>query len=584
MTVSTKSTVASTIVVSGIHYDVASTVASGTTVAVTATVSSGKLVNPSSRTNAVVGRVFNASAPTPNVNIGQNGQTAGLITITEVTAGSFTDGTGPNNVFEVCPDLTASFTSPGPSAFVTGGVAAGNLILRDGAAASTTNIVAGTPDPAHFGCYYWTVWTASTTASTITIGSSATVGPLVNVNPGFPPGALNAILYVGALATIQSNQGVTLAIANRVFPGQVKVTAVSQPAMAPGSSNQLAGNILIQETGNGQLKNGTDICIEIVPNQNTGTLTDAYLTDLFTADLPVATGANGVVVNAVRVTPGRNCDGSLLSGLVGSLTGSVRFMISQQSTTGNGSVTISNLHYNVLNDAATGPVQVNVFGYSVGGASIDFQSDRLERQDRQRPHGHGRHSARGDPGRCLHDLDQGGQGRQVRHLSLRLRRRPPPARTSTSGARPRPATTGPRSPRSRPASPMPPAWCTTTSARARRPGSRIAACGPVAVPGRPPARLAGSRNHRSLNHGPGPRARRHQQGRGGSPPRPLCILEGMEGSSCSTEPVDAGLVVRTSHLKQAICNNKGTISRIGAGEGVDGPIRTPRVRPRRNTR
>ena len=234
--------------------------------------------------------------------------------------------------------------------------------------------MAGTPDPAHFGCYYWTVWTASTTASTITIGGSATVGPLVNVNPGFPPGALNAILYVGALATIQSNQGVTLAIANRVFPGQVKVTAVSQPAMAPGSSNQLAGNILIQETGNGQLKNGTDICIEIVPNQNTGTLTDAYLTDLFTADLPVATGANGVVVNAVRVTPGRNCDGSLLSGLVGSLTGSVRFMISQQSTTGNGSVTISNLHYNVLNDAATGPVQVNVFGYSVGGASIDFQS------------------------------------------------------------------------------------------------------------------------------------------------------------------------------------------------------------------
>ena len=77
-----------TIVVSNILYDVASTVASGTTVAVTATVSSGKLVNPTSRTNAVVGRVFNASAPTPNVNIGQNNQTAGLITITEVTAGS----------------------------------------------------------------------------------------------------------------------------------------------------------------------------------------------------------------------------------------------------------------------------------------------------------------------------------------------------------------------------------------------------------------------------------------------------------------------------------------------------------------
>ena len=302
VTMSTASTVAATILVSNIYYDVASTVASGTTVAVTATVSSGKLVNPASRTNAVVGRVFNASAPTPNVNIGQNGQTAGLITITEVTAGSFTDGTGPNNVFEVCPDLTASFTSPGPSAFVTGGVAAGNLILRDGAAASTTNIVAGTPDPAHFGCYYWTVWTASTTASTITIGSSATVGPLVNVNPGFPPGALNAILYVGALATIQSNQGVTLAIANRVFPGQVKVTAVSQPAMAPGASSALAGDLLLEETGNGQLKLGTRICVEIVPNQQTGTLTDVFLSGLTTADLPVATAANGVVIGSVTMS------------------------------------------------------------------------------------------------------------------------------------------------------------------------------------------------------------------------------------------------------------------------------------------
>ena len=188
---------------------------------------------------------------------------------------------------------------------------------------------------------------------------------------GLPAGALNANLYAGSLASLTLQ--VSLSIANRVFANQVKVTALSQPTMAKGATHALAGDILIEETGNGQLKAGSEICVEIVPNQQTGALTDAYMTDLFTSDLPVATATGGVVVNAVRVTRGQNCLGFALSGPLATLTGSVRFLIAQQSTTGTGKVTISNLHYNVLNDAATGPVQVNVFALGVGNTNVDFQ-------------------------------------------------------------------------------------------------------------------------------------------------------------------------------------------------------------------
>jgi len=369
-TVTTASGAPSTLTLSNIRYDVASTVPSGTSVSVTLALSGSKVVIPTSRSNAQVGRIFNATAaPLPNVNIGQNAQATGLISITEVGAGSFTAGSGPNNVFEICLDGTGSFTSPGPWARVSGGTAAGNLILREGATASPDNIVQGTPDPSNPGCFYWTVWTASTAASTIQIGNeSFTSGPLVNVNNNVAPGPLNANLTAGSLGALTLQ--VQLPIANRVFASQVRVTAASQPIMAPGATNALAGNILVEETGNGQLKLGQTICVEVVPNQQTNVLNDVFLTGLTTADLPVATGANGIVVSAVSMSP-NTCSG--LVGLPGTAFESFQFTILQQSTTGNGRVTISNIHYNVLNDAASGPVQVNVWGVNVGGASIDFQ-------------------------------------------------------------------------------------------------------------------------------------------------------------------------------------------------------------------
>jgi hypothetical protein len=364
-TVTGASTAAATFTLSSIRYDVASTVPSGTNISVTAAVS-GRVVVPTSRVNAVVGRILNASAPSTTVNIGANAQPIGLVTITEVAAGSFTDGSGPNNVFQIClNDGATTFTSPGPSAFVTGGTAAGNLILREGAGASPDNIVAGTLNGS---CYYWTIFTKSTTATTIVIGSSATVGALVNVASGATPGALTATVSAGSLAALVNQ--VTLQVATKVFASQVQVSAASQPIIAPGATHAPAGNIIIQETANGQLKVGQTICVEIVPNQNTGILPDVFLSNLNTADLPIATGSNGLVIGTVTLSTNTCND---LVGFTGSFNESFEFTIQQQSTTGNGKVEISNIHYTAVNDAVTGPVQVNVFGFAVGGASIDFQ-------------------------------------------------------------------------------------------------------------------------------------------------------------------------------------------------------------------
>jgi hypothetical protein len=374
-TVTTASAAAATLTLSNIHYDVASTVPSGSLVNVTLALSGSKTVVPTSRANAQVGRVFNATAATlPSVNIGQNNQATGLISIVEVTAGAFTDGSGSNNVFEICPDGTASFSLPGPWAKVTT-TDVGALRLRDGSGASATNIVAGTADPNAPGCFYWTVWTKSTVASTIQIGNSTfSSGPLVNVFVTAPAGPLNANLSAGTLGTappvgrIMTVQ-VSLPIANRVFASQVSVTAVSQPVIAAGAVHALAGDILIQENGNGQLKNGTTICVDIVPNAQTNVIQDVYFSSLNTADLPLATATGGVVIGAVSFST-VGCLPSTLP--VGTLFHSFRFGVTQQSTTGTGKVNISNIHYNVVNDADTGPVQVNVYGFSVG-TNIDFQ-------------------------------------------------------------------------------------------------------------------------------------------------------------------------------------------------------------------
>ena len=377
VTVTTASTTPATIVLNNIRYDVASTVPAGTFVSVGLTTSAAQAVLPATNTNAVVFRGIAASAPSPTVYIGENNQTAGLITFKEAAPGFFTDGVGTaTNTFAICPTGVNYTFTLAPVAVVTGGVAAGNIILRDGAAASTTNIVAGTAVTL-FGlpCFQWTVWTASTTASTIVIGAapSAATGGLINVSVSQAPGGVDAGLFIGS-STLASPMtlAATVQFATAVYRNQVAVTALSQPSIAPGSTHAAAGNLQIAETSLGQLKALENICVDVL--WNSGTTQNAFLNGLATADLPVATASGtGLVIGPVNASQVR-CGGESNSAVPANYMQSFTFQVLQQSTAGDGKLVISNISYTVLTGAVSGPVQVSVFGLGGSPTGVIFHS------------------------------------------------------------------------------------------------------------------------------------------------------------------------------------------------------------------
>ena len=362
VTVTTASTVGpATITLSGILYDVASTVPAGTFIGLGLVTSAALAILPPSVNNAVVFRGIAATATSPTVYIGENAQTAGVISFTESAAGFFTAGVGTGtNVISICPAGVLYTFTTAPVAMVVGGVAAGNIILRDGSAASTTNIVAGIATGG--GCFTWYVWTASTTASTIKIGAapSAATGPLINVTVAQPPGPVLVNLNVGSTSVL-ATLFASVQFATATYRNQVAVTALSQPAIAAGANHAAAGNIQIAETGLGQLKAGEAICFEILYRSFVNT--DVFMNGLNTADLPVAAASGtGLVVGAV--VPGFGpCPGDPNVPLVpAGYVQSFSFPVVQQSTAGDGKVVISNISYTTLADAVSGPVQVSVTG------------------------------------------------------------------------------------------------------------------------------------------------------------------------------------------------------------------------------
>jgi hypothetical protein len=377
VTVNTASTVtAATVTLSGILYDVAATVTSGTFISVGLTTSAAQAVLPASVTNAVVFRgVLAVSATTPTVYIGENNQAAGVVSFTESAAGFFTDGVGTGtNTFQICPSGTTYRFTLAPVAMVKGGVAAGNLILRDGAAASTTNIVVGTN--LGNGCYGWTVWTASTTASTIVIGAapSAATGALINVTPDQAPGGVNVALSVGSSNFVSETLAATVQFATAVYRNQVAVTALSQPVIAPGAVNGAVGNIQIAETGLGQLKANEAICFQIL--WQAGVPQNTFMNSNDTADLPIATASGtGLVIGPV--VPSVNGCTSGGPTIPPVYMASFSFTVLQQSTAGDGKIVVSNMRDTVLTGATAGPVQVSVNGNDndfIGGTQMDFHT------------------------------------------------------------------------------------------------------------------------------------------------------------------------------------------------------------------
>jgi hypothetical protein len=371
VTVSTASSLLpATITLSGILYDVASTVPAGTYVAVSVATSGALTVLPASNTNAVVFFGITASAPSPTVYIGENAQTAGIISFKESQAGMFTAGVGTGtNVFSVCPTGVNFTFTVAPYAQVVGGMAAGNLILRDGSAASTTNLVQGTVNG---NCYTWYVWTASTTASTINIGGAGlTAGALINVSTAQAPGGVDAQLLDGNSNTTQSLFA-TVQFATAVYRNQVAVTALSQPYIAPGTTHGAAGNLQIAETGLGQLKANETICVEVL--WKSGDLQDQFLNGLNTADLPVATASgSGLVIGPVNASQAR-CESVANTDVPAGYIQSFTFQVLQQTTAGDGKVVISNISYTALTGGTEGPVQLSVWGLGGAPTNVIFHS------------------------------------------------------------------------------------------------------------------------------------------------------------------------------------------------------------------
>jgi hypothetical protein len=378
VTVNTASVTPATITLSNILYDVASTVTPGTFISVTLSTSGALAVLPPSNTNAVVFRgVLAVSATTPTVYIGENNQSAGVVSFTESAPGFFTAGVGTGvNTFQICPSGVGYAFTLAPVAMVKGGVAAGNLILRDGAAASATNIVVGTNLGG--GCYGWTIWTASTVASTIVIGAapSAATGALINVNVDQAPGGVNVALSIGSSNFTGETLAATVQFATAMYRNQVAVTALSQPGILPGTTGP-AGNIQIAETGLGQLKATETICFEIL--WQPGLAQNAFMNGLDTADLPIATASGtGLVISPVTAsTRGCAADPNGINPTIpANYMASFSFTVLQQSTAGDGKIVVSNLRDTVLTGATLGPIQLSVFGTDVGGGGtqMDFHS------------------------------------------------------------------------------------------------------------------------------------------------------------------------------------------------------------------
>jgi hypothetical protein len=374
VTVTTASTLAARVVLGNVRYDVASTVAGGTYVDVNATLSGGLLTTGNPAENAIVFRGITASAPTPTVYIGENNQATGLVTLTEAAAGFFQSGLGNNNIISVCTNnVDYSFTFP-PYLKVT----AGDLRLRDGSVASTTNIVAGTLNGT---CYDWTVWTASTVASTVVIGNSTFAsGPIINVQTDQAPGLVVLTVHSGNGGNFDDAVIANVGFAVAAFRNQVAVTALAQPLIPAGAMSK-AGAIQIAETGIGQLKAGERICFEVLPRSSNDFIQDTFLMNgswLHTAAMPIVTATGGLVVGSVSMSPYR-CNGRqdgntapiTFSGTNGI---SFSFDVIQQSTAGTGKMVVDNINLITTADAPNGPVLFNVFGYGQSNTDIDLQA------------------------------------------------------------------------------------------------------------------------------------------------------------------------------------------------------------------
>jgi hypothetical protein len=332
-----------------IYLDVASTVPYGTAVNLNVTESPAVTTSVSSSTIAYVAQGLLAVSvqAVPTVYIDNNAQQSGVITVSESMPGFFQAGSSGNNQLTVCitdqglPMGAQSTFTFAPYAIVT----AGNVSLLNTSTYVGTTSAQGTLTN-NATCATWYVFSASTTASTITIvganasgALSATVptnGPTLSVMSNALVGPVVMTVSSGTTSTTLYSKQVTNAV--RAFKSGVNVTAVTQPYVAPGTTSA-AGDVKIAETLNGQLLAGEQITCTVLPNP----LNDNQQTYLSTAN------ANNLPV----VTTG----GGLLAYLVGTTSTSFTVGVTQQAYAPSfGSINVGNLWFTTISGATNGPV------------------------------------------------------------------------------------------------------------------------------------------------------------------------------------------------------------------------------------
>jgi hypothetical protein len=333
-----------------------------------------------------VGRTIASVGAQPTIYIGFNGQNSGMITLTEAGPGFFT-ASGANDAFGICINTGETFTYA-PYAIV----ATGDLkLLNTSNSTAATSLAGSLATVGGKSCAFWSIYSASTVASTIDIVGAnasgalaigATNGPTLSVGSQLVPGTTQMDVLVGSQSAVSADSSGALATiasnATSAYKSGVTVTALSQPLIAPGSTQATAGNLQLNETLNGQFLAGEDVCVLVLPRaSNVFTHQDTTLNVSNTNLQPVITtnyATTGLLASSLATPDCTNLSQSELQYILGlglnvNGSNSFEFAITQQATNGLGQITISNINYTTTADAAIGPVQVMVFSENANATS-----------------------------------------------------------------------------------------------------------------------------------------------------------------------------------------------------------------------
>jgi hypothetical protein len=367
----------------------------GTAAAKVGAAASSIPVVPGSVSIGTINNTVDATAQAiPSVIIGANDQATGTVVIREAGAG-FMGASFVTNVLRVC---YVSQTGK-PEVFTRAPwlvVTAGDLKLRAnsdptipaGAAAAGTG-VKGYVGAGGTSCAQWIVSNKSSAASTLEIRGTASDGtmlpagpnngPKVNVDPQQKPGPVTLSLWqlpldqfsLGSIpASLTAFDLVQNAV--RVYGANVTVAAVSQPEIRKGKLNQPAGDVTITESATFQLGNYSwwlggvqqAIWFQIVPNNQRDILPSVY----FNTDRVVPVVSTNSAESGLIARFGRWFNNTTFS-----VVTEQRAFVPVVGAWVPGKITVSGLQYSATNDAALGPVQLQVC--STGNMNVSSASD-----------------------------------------------------------------------------------------------------------------------------------------------------------------------------------------------------------------